>query len=230
NMSFALFRTVKTPEEAKPIFRILESGSIEYKVVENSESFDITFAGNTTFKDLQILIPQDQFEKAEVLFVNSTDAIVNDVDQDYFLFEFSNEELYDVLLKQDEWGPFNYSLSKKILTERGEDISQDFLLELKERRINDLSNPDDILHLNSKNIFVVSKMYVILGYLSSLLGGVLGIIMGYAIWTNKKTLPNGNRVPVYSKTDQRHGRIMFFMGVIVLIIAIITYFNNLTLI
>ena len=26
----------------------------------------------------------------------------NDVDKDYFLFEFSNEELYDVLLKQDE--------------------------------------------------------------------------------------------------------------------------------
>ena len=68
-------------------------------------------------------------------------------------------------------------------------------------------------------------MYVILGYLSSLLGGILGIIMGYAIWTNKKTLPNGNRVPVYSKADQRHGRIMFFMGVIVLIIAIITYFQ-----
>ena len=132
-MSFALFRTVKTPEEAKPIFRILESGCIEYKVVENTESFDITFAGNTTFKGLQILIPQDQFEKAEILFVNSTDAIVNDVDQDYFLFEFSNEELYDVLLKQDEWGPFNYSLSKKILTERGEDITQDFLLEIKRK-------------------------------------------------------------------------------------------------
>ena len=83
-------------------------------------------------------------------------------------------------------GAHSITVCQKILTERGEDISQDFLLELKERRINDLSNPDDILHLNSKNIFVVSKMYVILGYLSSLLGGILGIIMDMRFGLIKK--------------------------------------------
>ena len=100
----------------------------------------------------------------------------------------------------------------------GEDISQDFLTKLKERRINFLSNPDDNLPSNSPYIFV--------GYLSALLGGILGIITGYAIWTNKKTLPNGKRVPVYSKANQTHGKIIFIIGVSVFIISIISLLFN----
>ena len=47
------------------------------------------------------------------------------IDDDYYLLSFSDDELIDVVSKSDEWNKFDVSLAKKLLKERGNEITND---------------------------------------------------------------------------------------------------------
>ena len=65
------------------------------------------------------------------------------------------------------------------------------------------------------------KQWIIAGYIFACLGGLLGIIIGYYLWTSKKTLPNGQKVPSYTESDRKHGKYIFYIGLIVAPTALI---------
>ena len=44
-----------------------------------------------------------------------------------------------------------------------------------------------------------------MGYFFTIIGGLLGIFIGYSLFTVKKTLPNGKKVYSYSENDRKHG-------------------------
>ena len=120
------------------------------------------------------------------------------------MFDFTNDELYDVLLKYDEWSEFDYALAKKILIERGEKINQEILDSLKSERVNEMNKPEPS-----------QKYWIIAGYIFSILGGFLGLIIGYFIWTSKKSLPNGEKIYSYSDSDRKNGKYIFYIGLII---------------
>ena len=113
-------------------------------------------------------------------------------------------ELYDILLKSDEWNKFDYSLAQKILRDRGKNIDKELLDSLKKQRLEDLAKPDEN-----------QKPWIIAGYVFALLGGFLGLIIGYFLWTSKKTLPNGQKVYSYSSNDRKHGKYIFYIALII---------------
>jgi hypothetical protein len=117
--------------------------------------------------------------------------------------------LFDILSKPDEWNEFDYQLSGLILRERGKEISSDTIDLLRKQRINELSKPDEG-HRN--------WMYA--GYIFALLGGLLGVFIGWHLSTFKKTLPNGQRVNGYNAQDRRHGRRIFIIGIIMFFISV----------
>ena len=126
------------------------------------------------------------------------------------MFDFTNEELYDILLKSDEWNKFDYILAQKILKEREKPIDEDLIESLKKQRIEELARPEGN-----------QKPWIIAGYLFALLGGFLGIIIGYFLWTSKKTLPNGQKVYSYSKKDRTQEKYIFFVAIIIFPISLI---------
>src|SRR5690606_8199742 len=123
---------------------------------------------------------------------------------------FSNEELYEILLKSDEWNAFDYTLAQKILIHRGKSIDKELLNTLKKERLKDLAKPEGN-----------QKSWIIGGYIFSIFGGLLGLIIGYFLWTSNKTLPNGQKVFSYSENDRRHGKYIFFIGLIIAPIVLI---------
>lgn len=56
---------------------------------------------------------------------------------------------------------------------------------------------------------------------------VLGILIGYSLWTSKKTLPNGQIVHSYSEQDRGHGKNIFYIGLIILPFSILLKIINL---
>ncbi len=130
--------------------------------------------------------------------------MINEVDRDYYLFEFTDEELYEILLKSDEWSAFDYSLAQQILTDRGKSIDKNLLNSLKNERLKDLAKPEGN-----------QKPWIIGGYTFAILGGFLGLIIGYFLWTSKKTLPNGQKVYSYSVNDRKHGKYIFYISLII---------------
>lgn len=203
-MEFLTFKRYNDKADLKIVCDELTANSIVFEIEDNGSSLDSNF-GNTAFAISYMLkIKQVDFEKADMIIEKFAEKELLDVDEDHFLFGFSNEELIDIIKKRDEWGDFNFSLSKKILKERGVDITEDSIKKLQVERINELSKPEDGKETLGK----------LIGYISAILGGPLGLMIGYYLLNFKKTLPNGESVYYYSEELRKHGRIMIFIGLL----------------
>lgn len=199
---FSIYRTFIDKQLAGEINMILENGGISTKLVDNSPSFDISFANNPIDQEIQILIKQADFKLADELLANSSEE---NIDKDHYLYSFSTDELFEVLAKPDEWSQVDYKLSQKILIDRGEEITPVIINDYKKRRIEELEKPEKS-----------QTVWIIIGYIFALLGGFLGILIGWFIFTMKKTLPDGRKVYTYKKKDRFHGKIIFRIGLIIL--------------
>ncbi len=202
--NYSVFKRFSDFNQAQEVAKTLKDNNIQVRLINNSPPVDSTFFGNTHQPQLELKIPSTEFEKAQMILERSLDIDLDTVDKEHYLFEFTDDELKELLSKQDEWGEFDISLARKILNSRGEEISDDQITILRQKRINELAEPEK-----------TGKVWLVIGYLSSVLGGLLGVFMGYFIWSQQKTLPNGTRVYSYTASDRKHGRNMLLIGIIV---------------
>lgn len=129
--NFIAFKNFPTRIQAKEVEMLLNKNNIKTVLADNIAPVDITFSGSTLQNQYEIKIDPADFAKAQEILEKDTESLLNQVDKDYYLLSFSNEELYDVLLKSDEWNVFDYKLAQKLLTERGKNIDPDMLASLK---------------------------------------------------------------------------------------------------
>lgn len=203
--NYAIFRKFPNLELATELKELLENNNIPCVLGDNVPSVDITFSGSSLQNEIEVRIPQKDFEAATQLLEKNAENLINEIDRDYYLFEFKDEELYEILLKSDEWSAFDYTLAQKILTERGKPIDKGLLTSLKNERLKDLAAPEGN-----------QKPWIIAGYIFSFLGGLIGLVIGYFLWTAKKTLPNGQKVYSYAENDRKHGKKIFYIGLIII--------------
>ena len=203
---FAVFKKFANLEQAQELGATLKKNGIENKLVNNSPQIDITFSGNTLQNEVQLLLLQSDFAKANEVLRTEAEKVIEQMDKDYYLFDFTNEELYEIIMKPDEWGAFDYTLAQKLLKDRGVTVDEELINSLRKQRVNDLAKPEE-----------GQQPMVLVGYLLALLGGLLGLLVGWFLWTYKKTLPDGQIVHAYSERDQKHGRNIFILGLVFLI-------------
>ena len=149
------------------------------------------------------------FERGSQLLAALNQHALSELDPGHYLFKFSDEELVDILVKPDEWSALDVALASQLLRKRGRDISADTLQLLRQRRVAELAQPDQD-----------HKALVRSGYLSALLGGFLGIIIGYQLYSSRKQLPTGQRVYSYSPTDRVHGLRILVLGIVMFLLVL----------
>jgi len=189
----------------------LASHDIKYVIEEESRTFDPAFTfSETSEKDWAVKIKSEDFEKVNQLLRDDESADITKIGKDYYLYRFSNDELMEVITKADEWSPFDFELARKILAEKGKGLSDEAIAAISKKRIAELEQPDP-----------PQTGWIIIGYIVAFLGGLLGIFIGWYLTTFKKTLPNGERVYEYSEQDRKHGRRIFYIGIVVLVIGVV---------
>ncbi len=201
---------------AKELIILLNQHGIKFQV-EGDSAFDPTFSGtNELNKEIRVKIPKHDFEKADQLLLDISKLQIDTVEKDYYLYEFTDEELIEIVTKHDEWSQFDFLLAQKILKGRGKEINPEVVKVIKRQRINELAKPEES-----------QKGWIYIGYVMALLGGIIGIAIGYHLSTFKKTLPNGDRIYVHNIEDRKHGKRIFILGIFFFIlwgtIRIITY-------
>lgn len=201
---YLTFRKFNSQEELMGLTELLDKNGIEYVVEDTSVSFDLTFSGNDAFnKDLRVKIKQTDFDHANDLLEGQAKYAITEIDNDNYLLEFTDEELLEILEKPDEWNSFDFIAAQKILKKRGVEITKDKIEELKRERLNELAQPEK-----------GQPFWVVLGYIISLFGGILGIFIGWHLLSFKKTLPNGQRVYAYETAARKHGQKIFYFGIV----------------
>lgn len=202
---YSIFRRFSDIEQANELKIALNEQGIETIVDDNSPPVDVTFTGGGAINNkIEVRIKQSDFDKAELILEKIAETQLSDIDTSYYLFEFTNEELFDILLKYDEWNEFDYALAQKILKDRGKSVDKELLESLKKQRLEELAKPEGN-----------QRPWIIGGYFFAFMGGFLGLVIGYLLFTSKKTLPNGEKVFSYAKKDRIQGKYIFYIGLVV---------------
>ncbi len=192
---FTTFQQFTVREEALELADLLEANNIPYKLETGGEEFNPAFVFNG---ECRILVHPEDVDKVTALFTSNIDA-------DYYLYGFTNNELLDVIAKRDEWSHLDFILAQQLLKERGVELGEEHIHRVEEERIADLSRPDN-----------VHAGWIIAGYVFALAGGFFGILLGGSILLGKKLLPNGEKVYNYSDSDRSHARRILMIGSITL--------------
>ena len=151
------------------------------------------------------------FERANKLLSKLYETSTDTVENDYYLFSFDNNELFEIIHEKDKWNELDYHLAKKILKERGIEVTEKEELELADKRI-------EKLKYKEKGSVIVT----IVGYCIALIGGILGIGIGLYFWKAKRTLPTGERVYIFNASTRVHGFVIFFLGILIISIFLFT--------
>ncbi|MCU7613690.1 hypothetical protein N0B16_04500 [Chryseobacterium sp. GMJ5] len=197
------------------IASILQNHSIPYEIIDNEKDFDPSFISNPGKIEYQILISRDDFDIADQLI---SDYFTHEVTipEGYYLLEYSDEELMEIILKKDEWNEFDYQAAKNILQNRGKVISQEEIVMMNKKRLETLQdgyeNPKEV-----ESYIITGYIFAVIGCLVSLLWGML-IFVSYAIALAiiklKKQLPNGERVYYFNEKDRKHGKRILVLSIL----------------
>jgi len=205
-------RKFNTYIEAAGIIELLQKNNIAYDVEKTEATGDVVFAGNTLEEELHVKVKQEDYEAAQKLLEELVEVDIEKLDKDYYLFEFSDKELLEILQKPDEWSLNDYHWANEIMKQRGQEVSKDQLEEWKKKRMDFLSQPDK-----------VSSTYLRNAYLFCIFGGIIGFFMGRYLHTFRKLLPNGHKVLAFDEDSQAKGRKIEIIGLLCFIVYIIGF-------
>ncbi|MGI4821567.1 MAG: hypothetical protein ACRYFV_10195 [Janthinobacterium lividum] len=210
---FRDFQTFASAEAAQPLLAALAQRSILARTAfDNGQlAFDPSFANNQLTSKFIVKLQLADFERGSQVLAELNAHAISQVDSCHYLFAFTDEELFDLLVKPDEWSAFDVALAGQLLRRRGRDISPDTLQLLRQHRVAELAQPDT---------YKDHKAWIMRGYISALLGGFFGILIGYQLYTHHKQLPDGRRVPAYSAPDRVHGLRIMVLGVVVFVLVL----------
>jgi hypothetical protein len=200
-MELITYKKFNEQEQVEYLTGILKENEIGFEVAEDRDSLDTLYGANHLTKHFYIKIKKEDFAKVDSILLSLMETDLASVDKDHYLFNFTDVELFDILSKPDEWNEADYLLASKILKERGKEINDDTIKLLRAQRISELAKPDE-----------GHRSWMYAGYIFALLGGLLGIFIGWHLSTFKKTLPNGQRVYGYTERDRTHGNRILIIG------------------
>lgn len=202
--------------EIEDLIRSFKDNDIDYKIQNVTPQVDIALGGSQRLYSSWLQVSSEDLDKANQLVEDIPDVSKFNkdmIDDDHYFYQFSNEELEDVLLKYDEWNTTDYAFAQLILKERGIVYTQEDLEKKKEKRLNQLSTPEN-----------GELLWIIIGFILAIGGGIIGILIGWHYKNLKKTLPDGKRIYYYDEKTRQIGSYMYILGIISFIFWIIWRF------
>lgn len=210
-MSVSLtFRKFFNPDEAKSLSDFLNQHNIDNEIENDTFPVDSSIMGTGSQPEILLKLQQKDFSKAELLLSSFYAQEVQNVGQDYYLFQFTNEELKDVIYKNDEWGTLDHELAKYILRQRGTGITDDNIQQAKEKRLKELAEP-----------IKASTTMLFAGYFFLIIFPVISLVIGLSLWYSKRTLPNGDNIYSFTGNDRQKGRQMIIISIVIMLILLI---------
>jgi hypothetical protein len=213
---FLTFQRFNDRALADDLIKLLQEKGIEYEIGEDRPTFDAT-VGTDINLEISVKIRQEDFNEVNELLLKSVSVDIDKVEKGYYLFEFSDEELVGIISKPDEWSHYDYSLASQILKKRGKEINVELAAILRKNRVQELKKHE-----------TGTTLWIVFGYGLVLIGGVsfmyivtfVGLFIGMYMATNKKVLPNGDKVYAFSESDRTHGLVIAGIGIIALFISL----------
>jgi hypothetical protein len=225
---FVTYRKYRTLDEAAELLDFLEEHRVNYTIVNNSPTIDITFSLNRLDDQVEIKIRQEDFSLLDSLLQKKAEDELDQVDKEHYLFGFTDEELMEVLEKPDEWTIEDEVLAKKILTDRGKHINTAELKEQRAERLVESRKPEKAgaLLLITGFLFAAAGAFVPFWWGKIFISlHFVGMTIGFSLFIFNKVDIEGNRYPVFDKKTRKIGLVIFVISLVSLVISFCLIFT-----
>jgi hypothetical protein len=211
---YQTFHSFNDIELVNEVAEKLKQNDIKFIIEKSRPILDASLVDTSLVEpDIHLKLQPGDFEKADKVLEDYYQTQLDSIDNDYYLFSFSNDELKEILTKPDEWGHFDYQLAQKLLKERGLEIDGATANRLKQDRIKELSEPEK-----------ASPFLIFFGYCFIPFGIIVGFFIGRHLFYSKRTLPNGQTIFSYRESDRKHGNRIMIVAVILFVIIVASWF------
>jgi hypothetical protein len=136
---FISYQRFPSPEVAQPLLDILRQRDIAFETGFDRPRLDVTFAFNPTDTYFVVKLRQEDFEAARLAEEQANEALTASIPGDHYLYNFTDDELMEILAKPDEWNNLDVTLARQLLRQRGHDVSPDVVQLLRQRRLAELA-------------------------------------------------------------------------------------------
>ena len=229
--TYLTYQRFDDAQSAAALGDFLQAHQVDFEIEDASAGgLNDAILGMLATKDYRLKLKQADFRKADELLQAYYSDAINHLPSDYYLYQFSDLELKEIIAKRDEWGVLDFVLAKQLLQQRGIAITEESIAVLAQQRIDQLAKPERSGSTWVRIGYALLVLMSIIG-LAQLKGlisawggvldaiivlGILGVFTGYSL-TMKKTLPNGERVFAYDAPTQRHGKKILILSIILLL-------------
>ena len=186
---------------AEKMIQILKVNKIAFKIQDTSKDFDATFANNTAQDSILIMLNPNDFDKASRILDENMQFNINEIDYLHPLFSFTIDELKDVVKNYDEWHPLDVKLAKHLLKKESITVEDSEIIEKQLQKEIKAQQPEKS-----------NSLTLIMGYGFCIMGGLAGIGIAIFLLTGKRTMTDGSKKYIYSKSDRVHGVYMLIAG------------------
>ncbi|MET0393465.1 MAG: hypothetical protein ABW019_10010 [Chitinophagaceae bacterium] len=214
--TFEVFKSFYSEEEAVALCALLSENGIDARIEKTAIIIDKRITGDGVDPDIHLKIAASDFNRANAIIDQHISNNLSQLEPDYYLFAFSDQELLGIIKKPDEWSNQDVIIAKKILAGRGTAVSDEEAERFRADRNRQLSQPEKGL-----------RSWVLAGYFIAVFFSPVGIFFGAYMLNAKKIIPDGNKVFAYDQEIRNHCRIIMIISIILTVAALAGILNNL---
>ena len=197
-------------DSIQDIKEILNAAKIPCRVGSTATNFDISEIGMRTDPEVIISVRRLDFSAAREAM--EEEYLKVELPSDHYLLSSSDDELAEILGKETEWGPFDVAHARKLAEVRGIDPVE--IQKKNDERIEKLRQGKP-----------ASRSLILLGWIFSILGGVIGIGIAWSICYMKEKTPEGDFY-TYDERSRRMAMPMFKLAGIVAGLTLLLKFSE----
>lgn len=216
---FEVYREFYSERDAAPLIDALKNSNIPYEVEVPPLIMDTVMGGDPHTPRIFVKVRRQDFTQIEQLTEAHMLAHLEKSApplEDHFLYNFSNDELLDVLRKPDSWSVDAVVIARHLLQQRGVQISPEEIQHMRTEHQQTLRQPQ----AGSRQWIIALYLLAVLNaaFLLPILIAYLGVLctcigMGYYYWRGTALDSNGERYLLFDAATQQHGRQIVYLTI-----------------
>ena len=202
----------RDPTILKETTGLLDTTGIPYRCSALPQMFDIGKIGAGEDAEVVVSVPRNQYAAARAA-MESAVYLKEDLPDNHYLVTSTDEELVEVVAHSSEWSPFDVAHARRLIVERGIDTKQIEAKRAEHLRQQRLGKP-------------ASKELILLGWVFSVLGGLIGLGLAWSLCYMKEKTPDGEFFS-YDEKSRAIGKKMLALAITVLVAAVLLRVSSL---
>ncbi len=198
---FLTYSKFYTKEEAEEFAALLDSHNIIFDAERQKAILDTVYVGEDSEPNYIVKVKQEDFPKVNELMKKEAEKQVGQVSSDYYIFQFSNEELADVIRKPEEWNYLDQLLAQKLLKERN--------VSLESIPAKSILSEEDLVHPSR-----IEFIWLFLSFVGAIVFPYVGFVTGLVLVFSKRTLKDGSKMNLFDTWTRNYGWILLGMGIL----------------